>query len=299
MSTTTHAIDARSVESHAAEVARGERFEFGENWTRFLTVVDLNRIQQAEQSMAELLGRRDLRGMRFLDIGSGSGLFSLAARRLGAEVLSFDYDPQSVAATAELKRRFAPSDPDWQVGQGSILDEDFVGRLGTFDVVYSWGVLHHTGAMWRALDIAQRLVNEDGLLAVAIYNDRGSQSTRWRHIKRTYTRLPRMLKAPFAVVVSAPEELKNLLRSIATGRPGDYIRTWTQYDTRRGMSHWHDIIDWVGGYPYECARADTIFSFFKQRGFALERLTIGGGLGCSEYVFTRAAGHAPGALTDR
>ena len=299
MTMTSHvpAIDARAVDAHAIEVARGERFEFGRNWTRFLGVVDLDRIRHAQDSLLELLDRQSLTGTRFLDIGSGSGLFSLAARRLGAQVVSFDYDPQSVAATAELKRRYLPNDPDWRIEQGSILDEGYVDSLGSFDVVYSWGVLHHTGAMWRALDLAQRLVNDEGLLAIAIYNDRGSQSTRWRHIKRTYSRLPRVFKTPFAALVSAPEEMKGLLRSVLTGRPGGYIRSWTEYDTRRGMSHWHDIIDWVGGFPYECARADTIFSFFRQRGFALERLTIGGGLGCSEYVFRRAPRQASGVLT--
>ncbi len=50
-----------------------------------------------------------LAGNSFLDVGSGSGLFSLAAMRLGADrVHSFDYDPQSVGCTKELKRRFPP-----------------------------------------------------------------------------------------------------------------------------------------------------------------------------------------------
>jgi 2-polyprenyl-6-hydroxyphenyl methylase/3-demethylubiquinone-9 3-methyltransferase len=291
-STNTQAFPANRAatrDRHADEVARGERFEFGKNWTRFLAVVDDERVEQAMGSLSEMLRRPRLDGIRFLDIGSGSGLFSLAARRLGAEVLSFDYDPYSVACTREMKARYRPEDPGWRIERGSVLDPAFMAQLGRFDVVYSWGVLHHTGAMWEALDQAQRAVGEKGSLFIAIYNDTGSQSARWKQIKHMYTRLPQALKAPFAFVVSAPEEAKSLLRSLAAGRPGDYVRTWTSYDRRRGMSHWHDIIDWVGGYPYEYAKPDAIFSFFRDRGFTLDTLKIGGGLGCSEYVFSRTA----------
>ncbi|HZB24819.1 MAG TPA: glycosyltransferase, partial [Vicinamibacterales bacterium] len=158
---------------HAREVAAGERFEFGSNWARFLEVVDEDRIFTAEESLREMLHRTDLRGLTFLDVGSGSGLFSLAARRLGARVRSFDYDPQSVACTAELRRRYCPDDSQWEVSQGSILDARFVRSLGTFDIVYSWGVLHHTGNMWEALELVGQAVAPGGLLFIAIYNDMG------------------------------------------------------------------------------------------------------------------------------
>src|SRR5262245_19550353 len=123
------------------------RFEFGKNWTRFLESLSDIRIREAETSLREMLGVKSLHDKSFLDIGSGSGLFSLAARRLGARVHSFDYDRHSVACAAELKRRYFPNDSHWTIAQGSVLDDEYMLSLGQFDIVYSWGVLHHTGAM--------------------------------------------------------------------------------------------------------------------------------------------------------
>lgn len=272
---------------HGREVARGERFEFGQNWTRFLSVLTDERVREAEASLKDLLEVSDLVGRSFLDVGSGSGLFSLAARRLGARVHSFDYDPQSVACTAELKRRYFPDDESWTVERGSALDEDYVRGLGRFDVVYSWGVLHHTGRMWEALDNARLPVADGGLLSIAIYNDTGSQSARWKWIKRKYNELPRPLRTPFALLAIAPDEAKAALGSLLKLKPGDYVRSWTRYDSKRGMSRWHDIIDWVGGHPYEAAKPDEIFEFYRKRGFTLRRLNCLGGLGCNEFVFIK------------
>src|SRR5258708_10952823 len=121
--------------THAQEVAAGERFEFGENWARFLQSLTESQIQGAEQSLERMLGAGSLRGRAFLDIGSGSGLFSLAARRLGARVRSVDYDPRAVACALALRRRYFPGDPDWVIGEGSALDAKFLASLGKFDVV--------------------------------------------------------------------------------------------------------------------------------------------------------------------
>jgi 2-polyprenyl-6-hydroxyphenyl methylase/3-demethylubiquinone-9 3-methyltransferase len=275
-------------ELHASEVAAGERFEFGKNWSRFLTLLDDKRIASAEQSLRDWLEVDNLEGKTFIDIGSGSGLFSLAAHRLGAQVHSFDFDPNSVACTTELRRRYFPGDPNWKVEEASVLDPEYMSKLQKFDIVYSWGVLHHTGRMWEALDNAQRLVKVGGKLFIALYNDTGSQSSRWKWIKKTYCGLPGVLKAPFAVLVTLPQETKSLLRSAATLRVGDYIRSWTQYDERRGMNRWRDVIDWVGGYPYEVSTPDETFEFFKARGFQLTKMNCGNvGLGCNQFVFER------------
>lgn len=264
------------------------RFEFGENWRRFLSVVNESRVDSAQRSLEEMLGVSTLEGKSFLDVGCGSGLFSLAAVRLGAErVHSFDVDPASVACALELKRRFAGGDERWEIGSGNILDGRFVDSLGAWDVVYSWGVLHHTGDMWRALEKVDPLVKPGGVLFISIYNDQGLRSRVWRRIKRGFNRLPARLRAPYAVGVMLPRELLSAAAATTAGRPGDYVRSWTA-DRKRGMSRWHDLLDWVGGYPFEVARPEEVFDFFRERGFTLTRLrTCGGGLGCNEFVFVR------------
>lgn len=281
--------DSQSMSTHASEVAQGERFTFGENWSRFLWLLDENRILEAENSLKEKLEVTSLTGKAFLDIGSGSGLFSLAARRLGARVHSFDFDPKSVACAVELRQRYFSGDAQWTIEEGSALDPDYVSSLGTFDVVYSWGVLHHTGQMWQGLANAALPVATGGKLFVAIYNDTGTQSDRWLWIKRTYNRLPNILKSPFALLVIAPDEGKAMLRAIAKLSPATYFRSWTRYDkNNRGMSRWHDIIDWVGGYPYEVATPEEIFDFYRKQGFTLTNLKCGKvGLGCNEFVFRK------------
>lgn len=274
---------------HAAEVRRGERFEFGENWNRFLSTLNEERIREAEESLRRMLEAETLEGRSFLDIGSGSGLFSLAARRMGARVHSLDYDPRSVECTKELRRRcFSDDDEEWKVEEGSALDEEYMKSLGLFDVVYSWGVLHHTGDMWRALENAHAPVKPGGKLFIAIYNDTGTQAARWKWIKKTYNRLPKFLRPPFAALAVAPDELKPAVRSLVKLKPQEYVRRWTSYDKNRGMSRWRDVVDWVGGYPYEVATPDEIFDFYRARGFDLTKLKCGYvGLGCNEFVFVK------------
>ncbi|MFJ8720114.1 MULTISPECIES: class I SAM-dependent methyltransferase [unclassified Streptomyces] len=224
-------------------------------------------------------------GRTFLDVGCGSGLFSLAAVRMGAHVRSFDYDPDSVRAAQKVRQDFAP-DSRWTIERASILDAQFVRGLGQADIVYSWGVLHHTGALWSALEATCGLVAPGGTLYVSIYNDQGAESRVWTSVKRRYNAsgaVARQLlltgslfylgrRYPLQVALRLAKRVRGTSRG-AVPRP-------------RGMSRKHDLVDWVGGFPFEVATPEEVFSFCRGRGFELRHLkTCKGGLGCNEFVF--------------
>ena len=268
-----------------------DRFAFGDNWRRFLEVVDDDRIAAAESSLRDMLGVDTLAGKSMLDAGSGSGLFSLAAVRLGARVRSFDYDAASVACTREMQRRFASDTSErWIVESGSVLDAQYLSRLGQYDIVYSWGVLHHTGDMWQALDNVVSLVAPGGSLFVSLYNDQGVASRRWTRVKRHYNRSSRFGKnlwmGGVGLYFVGRKTLRTLLR---LGAPGGSVVAGALPDSRRrGMSIWYDLRDWVRGYPFEVASPEAVVAWGRARGLQLARLhTVGSAHGCNEYVFVK------------
>jgi 2-polyprenyl-3-methyl-5-hydroxy-6-metoxy-1,4-benzoquinol methylase len=271
--------------SYHVEVAQGQRFEFGRNWTTFLESLTDERIEAAKRSLRDFLETDDLRGKTFIDIGAGSGLFSLAARMLGASVHSFDYDPQCVACTRRLKDCYFPGDNGWLIEEGSAMDVDYLARLGQFDIVYSWGVLQHTGDMWKALENVVPMVRPQGKLFIAIFNDQGPASVRWRKVKRFYNASNPFVRRVLVAIIGAYFGFRPFVsKMVRLQNPlGPSI-----YGGGRGMSQQTDLVDWVGGYPFEVAKPEEIFDFYRRKGFTLLRLkTRGGGRGCNQYVFLR------------
>jgi len=260
------------------------RYDFGRNWSEFASTVTPQSIEFAEQALTRLVDNP--RGKTFFDIGSGSGLHSLAALRLGAaRVVAIDYDPASVETTRRLLSAHADSDA-WRVYRDDILNlEDPPDE--TFNIVYSWGVLHHTGAMWQAIDNALAFVKPDGLLAIALYRKTPFCGL-WKYEKRLYASykfLRPLVRKPFAAAL--------LFAHLLKGR--DPRKVVTNYATPRGMSFMHDLDDWLGGYPYESVEPEDLEAYLGERGFTLvrrfnteKRLGLFG-TGCGEWVFRRHA----------
>ena len=253
-------------------------FSFGENWQRFLETVDARSIERATSDVEKWLGDHLIQGQRVVDIGSGSGLHSLVFHLKGAaEVVSFDADPNSVSATQRVRAGIGgPS--NWNAFEGSILDADLVERLGKFNVVYAWGALHHTGDMWQAIENTSRLVQPGGVCWIAIYR-KGPNYARDLATKRRYNRSSAVVKNAMIYLYV----LRIMGSRLAHGRNPF---AWNE-PTARGMDVYHDIVDWLGGLPYETASTDEVVSFFRARMFEPIKVEEAPEGGCSSFTFRR------------
>lgn len=282
-------VSAINVDQECELVGSPVRFQFGENWRRFLTYLDEERITEAERSLCSMLELREFVGKSFVDVGCGSGLFSLAAMRKGANrVHSFDIDPQSVACAQQLKRLYFSEADNWTIQQGTVLDETYLTSLGKFDVVYSWGVLHHTGNMWLGLQNVAPLVAAGGKLFIAIYNDQDTQSFIWRAVKKRYNRSVawRLIIKP---IFGSYFVGRGLIKDVLISHKNPLTR-YREYKHSRGMDYFTDLRDWLGGYPFEVARPEVIFDFYRVKGYELAKLrTAGVGHGNNEFVFVKCA----------
>lgn len=277
------------------EIAQGERFAFGQNWQKYSRHIDDAAINASIADISQKLESKSLAGKTFLDIGSGSGLSSLAAFRMGATVVSFDFDPDAVECTSRVRMQFAPEAGErWQVLQGSVLDRQFLDSLPEADVVYSWGVLHHTGDLWMALSNAADLVPLGGKFFIALYNDQGRPSRVWSRVKQRYNSSGRIGKSILLngtdFYFKAKTTRGEFVMFARTGRLRAVreARTANRAARGRGMTRKSDLVDWVGGWPFEVSTPDEVFDFLRERGFTLTALkTCGAGLGCNVFVADR------------
>ncbi len=249
-------------------------FPFGENWLRYIKTFNKENLRESRLSLQELLGVKSLKEKFFMDIGCGSGIFSLAAIDMNAQkVISLDNDQKSVEACNIIKRR--NNAKHWFILNGSILDKDFLNNLEKADIVYAWGVLHHTGAMWKAIDNSAKLVKKEGLFALAIYNHHWASGF-WLKFKKLYNSKGKVIQKIMVLSIFLPRVLARLMKLKHPFRE------------KRGMSIYYDAVDWAGGFPYEYADFDEIVSFLRKRGFILINGIKTKSIGCNQFVFKRA-----------
>ena len=246
-----------------SEIAKGLRFKFGENWQDFSNNLSDSMIKDAILCTKKSLNDAgvEIRGKTVIDIGCGSGLFSLAALDLGAKfITSFDYDPSSVECTRKLLQSKNFSNNDFEVLEGSILDDEFISRLSKYDLVYSWGVLHHTGNLKKALKNSCNLTKKNGIIFIALYQKTFLDPI-WKIEKRFYSssskRIQIIIDRMFIFLIRITYILKR--KSFK-----NFVKN---YSNNRGMNYYRDISDWLGGYPYEGITVEECIKFFSRIGF--------------------------------
>lgn len=269
-----------------AQADTQQRFEFGKNWQHYIRRnFGEDRVEISKRHILEFMGRDNLHGLTFLDIGCGSGLHSLAALQAGAtSVHGFDYDPDSVAATRFVQDQVG-NPANWTVQQGSVLDDAFMETLPLYDVVYSWGVLHHTGDVWRAVRNAAGRVRPGGLLYIALYSadmqvDPPPQF--WLDVKRKYVAAPWLTRRYMDLWYVWRFQMNRDLRRLR-----DFLWKMHQYKKNRGMNIFNDIRDWLGGWPMEFVYDREAVAFVERLGFALEKMATG--QANTEFLFRRRA----------
>ncbi len=258
------------------------RFSFGKNWQSYAATLSEERIGEAGRSLSEWLG--PLEGLSFLDVGCGSVLFSLCAATQGAsKVYAFDFDTDSVECTRSVKAKYRNGDLRWEINREDILDTSLPAKLGTFDVVYSWGVLHHTGNMALAFEQVAKFVKPGGRLFISIYNDQGWLSRYWTFVKRQYNAGP--IRRFLVQAMFIPQYiLRVMFYRLRTGR--NPFAGFSE-NNARGMSFIHDLIDWLGGYPFEVASVEAVTKRFSELGFQPLRSLKTHPAGCNEYLFQK------------
>jgi SAM-dependent methyltransferase len=253
------------------------RFAFGKNWQSYsMNSLTPERMEQSRRAFCHLFDGIDLRDKPFIDIGYGQGLSLIIAAQMGAKVLGIDVDKDNIEALRRVQQVVGYPEVI-PTCCASILDEGFVNEhRGRFDIVHSWGVLHHTGDMRKAIENACALVAEGGHFICSIYN-RHWTSPLWKIIKRSYNRLPVSLQRAMISLLYPVIYIAKFLVTRKNPKQMD-----------RGMDFLHDVVDWVGGYPYEYADIEEIRDYVCRQGFICLRMRAAKvPTGCNEFVFQK------------
>jgi 2-polyprenyl-6-hydroxyphenyl methylase/3-demethylubiquinone-9 3-methyltransferase len=261
-------------------------YSFGKNWLEYSQSINSIHVDHVTSDLSRLLNLKDLTQKSVLDIGCGSGVHDVGFYQLGCRNLTaIDYDQDCITATNQTLEKFCPGS-GYKILQGDILSSK-TQSLGKFDIVYSWGVLHHTGNLLEAICKASTLVAREGHLAIALYR-KTLMCGFWKAEKRLYSRLPRIFQRFLELIYISFFSIALLFTQKTSIT--NYIES---YSSKRGMNFFADVKDWLGGYPYESISPHELRKLMSSLGFrqvySLEgnsRIGIFGS-GCDEFLFQK------------
>ena len=264
------------------------KFKFGENWLKFNKLINYKKILQATKSLKKY--NIKFKKKSFLDVGCGSGLFSLAASTMGCnKIYSIDVDNSSIKSTQIVRNNFKKKSLNWKVEKVSLIGDNFKKKCFNYDIIYCWGVAHHTGNMFKAFKNLSDVAKLNSYLIIAIYNDEGLKSKIWWLIKFIYNFVPQGLKKLYAFfIMSIIRKLYVIIRLLFTLKFNELYSFLKKKTKRtRGMNKEIDIMDWVGGYPYEYIKFNDLKKYFIAKGFKVIKSHQCKGPGNHEIVFKR------------
>lgn len=262
-----------------------ERFGFGKNWLEYIKKnLSPEKVEISRNHLLGFLGEKDISGKTFLDIGCGSGLHSIAALQAGADqIYSFDYDPKSVEASKFVKEKIAYSNKNWTIERGDVLDDSYMEALPKFDIVYSWGVLHHTGDVWHAIRNAASRVKKGGLFYIALYSadvEMERPPEFWLEMKKKYVSSGWLKRQYYDWWYVWTFYMHKKISNYPA-----FLKRARDYKEIRGMNIITDVRDWLGGWPMEYVYDAHAIDFCEKLGFRLEKIVTG--QANTEFLFVR------------
>ena len=263
-------------------------FKFGKNWKEYLEKTNDQNILYASRDLETILGTNNIKNKSFLDIGCGSGIHSLSALTLGAKyVESFDLDPINIKNTQNFIEKWW-EEKNYDIYQNNILDNNVQNKK--FDIIYSWGVLHHTGNLELAIKNSLKYCKSGSILFLALY-EKTYYCEIWKKIKKFYNSSNKFTK--FSILYSYII-FKIIVLILLFKNPYKHIRDYQNNEQNRGMLFFNDQVDWVGGYPYESITKkeletivgeDFSLRFYNKSKTGILRSLLGNG--CSIYTFEK------------
>lgn len=149
------------------------RAEFSREWfdeidARFVDAA--RHFAHDERPFGRIIPFDAITGKKVLEIGCGMGLHTELMARAGAEVTALDISPKSVAAT---KARLALKGLTADVRE---VDAETLDIQNEYDLIWSWGVIHHSSRTGRVLRNLYGALKPGAQLRFMVYSLDGAEA---------------------------------------------------------------------------------------------------------------------------